>query len=110
LSKDRLEQFKENEHLGKIDGFAESLIEAEKKYKKEVKQGANFSRKEYEIMETAFWMGKYGEWYFIGRQTEVGNKFEFFENKKMIQMYLLREFKGLEVEDKGFWMNEVETF
>ena len=81
-----------------------------KKYKKEIKQGANFSIKQYDVMGTAFWMGKYGEWYYIGRQVDEVNRFEFFENKKMIQMYLLREFKGLEVEDKGFWMNEVEIF
>ena len=110
MSKERLEKFKKIEELSEVDGFCEQLVDTEKKFKSELRNNFNFSRKEYNVFGTTFWLGKVDNWYFLGNKRETTNEFLFFKNKKMIQMYLTNEFKDLEVEQKGFWMREVEIF
>jgi hypothetical protein len=103
MTNERLQKFKNVEQISIIPDFCEQLVEAEKKFGKEIKNDFLFSRKEYIVFGTIFWLGKIGDWYFVGGEKETLNEFKFFQNKKMIQMYLASEFKGMDPEIKGFW-------
>lgn len=108
MTEERLKKFKNINVLNEIDGFIESLLEEESKSGIKIPDQFNFSYKEYTVFDTLFYLGIIDTVYFLGKRDNNKNEFMFFRNKKMIQMYLNREFEGLDKSVKGFWMKEVE--
>lgn len=107
---EKVQPFYQFPFFQKLQGLPEAIVEKEEQIGQKL-SGANIELvgKEFQFMDKSIWMGKVGDWYFLGFPIADGSfRYEVFESKLMIELFFMSRAKSLPSTLKGFWMREVE--
>lgn len=102
----RIEQFYNEPHFQELKGLPEKIIQKEQEMNTTLGDNFTFSKKEYEADGEKAYLGKISDWYFI--KIHARNEFQIFEDKKLITLYIQKEFQNLDKSWRGFWNREIE--
>lgn len=90
-------------------GLPEAILSKEEELGRVLSGELNAKARRYDYDELTVWLGKVGDWFFIGLEKDRRCRYELFENQIEADLFFVQRAKGLPLPVKGFWRREIQS-